>query len=51
VEKEGKFWLVRDKRRFLLAVMEELAGDAHMSYQNCENGVCFISVANKRLRP
>jgi hypothetical protein len=28
VEKEGKFWLVRDKRRFLLAVMEELAGDA-----------------------
>jgi hypothetical protein len=29
----GTRWLVRDKRRFLLAIMEELAGNAHISFE------------------
>ena len=28
-----KFWKVQDKRRLLLALMEELAGDAHVSFE------------------
>jgi len=30
---EGTRWLVRDKRRFLLAIMEELAGNVHISFE------------------
>jgi hypothetical protein len=30
---EGTRWLARDKRRFLLAIMEELAGNAHISFE------------------
>lgn len=33
MENENKFWLVRDKRRLLLAMMEELAGGAHISFE------------------
>jgi hypothetical protein len=33
VERENKFWLVRDKRRLLLAMMESLAGGAHISFE------------------
>ena len=33
MENESKFWLVRDKRRLLLAMMEEFAGDAHISFE------------------
>ena len=33
MENERRFWLVRDKRRLLLAMMEELAGDAHISFE------------------
>jgi hypothetical protein len=33
MEKDCKFWLVRGKRLLLLAMMEELAGDAHMSFE------------------
>lgn len=33
MEKENKFWLVRDKRRLLLAMMEQLAGGAHISFE------------------
>ena len=33
MEKENEFWLVRDKRRFLLAMMEKLAGGAHISFE------------------
>jgi hypothetical protein len=33
MEKENKFWLVRDKRRFLLAMMEKLAGGAYISFE------------------
>ena len=33
MEKENKFWLVRDKRRLLLVMMEKLAGGAHISFE------------------
>jgi hypothetical protein len=33
MENERRFWLVRDKRRLLSAMMEELAGDAHISFE------------------
>lgn len=33
MENQSKFWLVRDKRRLLLAMMEQLAGDAHISFE------------------
>jgi hypothetical protein len=32
VDGENKFWFVRDKRRLLLAMMENLAGGAHISF-------------------
>jgi hypothetical protein len=33
VESQGKFWHISDKRRLLLAMMRELAGDAHISFE------------------
>jgi hypothetical protein len=33
MEKENRSWLVRDKLRFLLAMMEDLAGGAHISFE------------------
>ena len=33
MESKGKFWHVSDKRRLLLAMMEEFAGDAHISFE------------------
>jgi hypothetical protein len=33
VEKEHKFWLVPDKRRLLLAMMENFSGGAHISFE------------------
>jgi hypothetical protein len=33
MESKGKFWRVSDKRRLLLAMMEEFAGDAHISFE------------------
>jgi hypothetical protein len=33
MEKENRFWLVRDKRRLLLVMMEKLAGGAHISFE------------------
>jgi hypothetical protein len=33
MKSEGVRWLVRDKRRFLLAMMEELAGNSHISFE------------------
>jgi hypothetical protein len=33
MESKGKFWHVSDKRRLLLALMEEFAGDAHVSFE------------------
>lgn len=33
MESENKFWLVRDKRRLLLAMMGNLSGGAHISFE------------------
>jgi hypothetical protein len=33
VELAGTSWVVRDKRRLLLSMIEELAGDAHISFE------------------
>ncbi len=33
MESKGKFWHVSDKRRLLLAMMEEFVGDAHISFE------------------
>jgi len=44
VENENKFWLVRDKRRLLLAMMEELAGDAHISFEGDFCGLRLLSM-------
>src|SRR5258708_38324924 len=33
MESKGKFWHVSDKRRLLLDMMEEFAGDAHISFE------------------
>ena len=43
MENETKFWLVRDKRRLLLAMMEELAGDAHTSFEGDFSGLRLLS--------
>jgi len=43
VENETKFWLVRDKRRLLLAMMEELAGDANISFEGDFRGLLLLS--------
>jgi hypothetical protein len=33
MEKEKRGWLVRDKRRLLVRMMEQLAGNAHISFE------------------
>jgi hypothetical protein len=33
MESKSKFWHVSDKRRLLLAMMEEFGGDAHISFE------------------
>lgn len=33
MEIKGKCWKVRDKRRLLVALMKEFAGDAHISFE------------------
>ena len=38
-----KFWKVQDKRRLLLAMMEELAGDAHISFEGDFRGLPLLS--------
>ena len=43
MENERRFWLVRDKRRLLLAMMEELAGDAHISFEGDLRGLPIFS--------
>jgi hypothetical protein len=44
MEKENKFWVVRDKRRLLVAMMERLAGDAHISFEGDLKELCFSSI-------
>jgi hypothetical protein len=43
---EGPFksWRVLDKRRLLLAIMEELAGDAHISFEGDLSGLHLSSI-------
>ena len=44
MEEVKKSWLVRDKRRLLLAMMEELAGDAHISFEGDLRGLALSSM-------
>jgi hypothetical protein len=39
-----KFWKVQDKRRLLLALMEELAGGAHISFEGDLRGLRLSSI-------
>jgi hypothetical protein len=39
-----KFWKVQDKRRLLLALMEELAGGAHVSFEGDLQGLTLSSI-------
>jgi hypothetical protein len=39
-----KFWKVQDKRLLLLAMMEELAGDAHISFEGDFQGLRLLSM-------
>jgi hypothetical protein len=39
-----KFWKVQDKRRLLLALMEELAGGAHVSFEGDLKGLTLLSI-------
>ncbi|MHB8499429.1 MAG: hypothetical protein ACYDCG_05350 [Candidatus Acidiferrales bacterium] len=43
MENERRLWIVRDKRRLLLAMMEELAGDAHISFEGDFSGLRLLS--------
>ena len=45
MENENKFWLVRDKRRLLLAMMEELTGEAHISFEGDLRGLRLLSTS------
>jgi hypothetical protein len=40
----SKFWKVQDKRRLLLAMMEELAGGAHVSFEGDLRGLTLSSL-------
>jgi hypothetical protein len=39
-----KFWKVQDERRLLLALMEELAGGAHVSFEGDLQGLTLSSI-------
>ena len=44
MEIEVKRWFVRDKRRLLLAMMDELAGGAHISFEGNLRALRFSSM-------
>jgi hypothetical protein len=46
-----KFWKVRDKRRLLLAMMEELAGGAHVSFEGDLQGLKLSSISGASGEP
>ena len=46
-----KFWKVLDKRRLLLAVMEELAGGAHVSFEGDLRGLTLLSISGAPEEP
>ena len=41
----GGYWLVHNKYRFLLAVMEELAGNAHIAFEGDFSGLEIMKAA------
>lgn len=43
MDRPFKFWKVHDKRRLLLVMMEELAGDAHISFEGDFRGLRLLS--------
>ncbi len=46
-----KFWKVKDKRRLLLALMEELAGGAHISFEGDLRGLTLLSILGASEEP
>lgn len=46
-----KFWRVQDKRRLLLAMMEELAGGAHVSFEGDLQGLKLSSIPGASGKP
>lgn len=46
-----KFWKVLDKRRLLLALMEELAGDAHISFEGDLHGLAVLHMPDASDEP
>jgi|ERR1700722_2300929 len=44
MENEIKRWFVQDKRRLLLVMMDELAGDAHISFEGNLSALRFSSM-------
>ena len=46
-----KFWKVLDKRRLLLALMEELAGGAHVSFEGDLRGLTLLSIPGASEEP
>ena len=50
---EGPFkhWKVLDKRRLLLAMMKELAGGAHVSFEGDLRGLTLLSIPGASEEP
>ena len=46
-----KFWKVQDKRRLLLALMEELAGNAHISFEGDLQGLQLLGMTGATKEP
>jgi hypothetical protein len=46
-----KFWKVLDKRRLLLALMEELAGGGHVSFEGDLRGLALSSISGASGEP
>jgi hypothetical protein len=46
-----KFWKVQDKRGLLVALMDELAGGAHVSFEGDLQGLTLLSLPGASLEP
>jgi len=46
-----KFWKVLDKRRLLLVLMEELAGNAHVSFEGDLQGLTLLGIPGASEEP
>ena len=51
MEDVKKMWLVRDKRRLLLAMMELLAGDARISFEGHLDQLGLLSISGASREP